>query len=193
MSRRVDGPGGRVASPAAALAPYLVRPRVEPPLDAGFRPIAVAREAARAAASRSRHAAPVTIGLERSGGLVDRREALVIEAGRPGAAATRILAERLVKAMLWSRGGHRIWVDGPPDLAAHLRRHYGATAVGRFDAATIAASVYGQPLEVVAAPAAEFPPVKETGLALGGHLDGCRIGFDLGASDRKVAAVIDGR
>jgi predicted NBD/HSP70 family sugar kinase len=26
----------------------------------------------------------------------------------------------------------------------------------------------------------------------GGHLDGCRIGFDLGASDRKAAAVIDG-
>ncbi len=28
---------------------------------------------------------------------------------------------------------------------------------------------------------------------LGRHLDGCRIGFDLGGSDRKVAAVIDGR
>ncbi len=26
----------------------------------------------------------------------------------------------------------------------------------------------------------------------GGHLDGCRIGFDLGASDYKVAAVIEG-
>lgn len=29
-------------------------------------------------------------------------------------------------------------------------------------------------------------------MTLGGHLDGCRIGFDLGASDRKVSAVIDG-
>ena len=29
-------------------------------------------------------------------------------------------------------------------------------------------------------------------MALGGHLNGCRIGFDAGASDRKVAAVIDG-
>ncbi len=28
---------------------------------------------------------------------------------------------------------------------------------------------------------------------LGRHLDGCRIGFDLGGSDRKAAAVIDGR
>ena len=30
--------------------------------------------------------------------------------------------------------------------------------------------------------------VNETGQALGRHLDGCRIGFDLGASDRKAAA-----
>ena len=28
---------------------------------------------------------------------------------------------------------------------------------------------------------------------MGGHLDGCRIGFDLGASDRKVAAVLNGK
>ena len=37
-----------------------------------------------------------------------------------------------------------------------------------------------------------MPPSRGTTVALGGHLDGCRIGFDLGASDRKVAAVIDG-
>lgn len=30
-------------------------------------------------------------------------------------------------------------------------------------------------------------------MKLGGHLDGCRIGFDLGGSDRKCAAVIDGK
>ena len=30
-------------------------------------------------------------------------------------------------------------------------------------------------------------------MCLGRHLDGCRIGFDLGASDRKVSAVVDGK
>ena len=34
---------------------------------------------------------------------------------------------------------------------------------------------------------------KESSAPLGRHLDGCRIGFDLGGSDRKVAAVIDGK
>jgi hypothetical protein len=39
----------------------------------------------------------------------------------------------------------------------------------------------------------EIPPACESGKTLGRHLDGCRIGFDLGASDRKVSAVVDGR
>src|SRR5258708_12531857 len=34
---------------------------------------------------------------------------------------------------------------------------------------------------------------REQGSAVGGHLEGCRIGFDAGGSDRKVAAVIDGK
>ncbi|OAM90453.1 transcriptional regulator, partial [Termitidicoccus mucosus] len=37
------------------------------------------------------------------------------------------------------------------------------------------------------------PPASETAPGIGGHLEGCRIGFDLGGSDRKVAALIDGR
>jgi predicted NBD/HSP70 family sugar kinase len=40
--------------------------------------------------------------------------------------------------------------------------------------------------------AAALPEAKTEPLALGGHLDGCRIGFDLGASDYKIAAVLEG-
>jgi predicted NBD/HSP70 family sugar kinase len=36
------------------------------------------------------------------------------------------------------------------------------------------------------------PEPKEIGLALGRHQDGCRIGFDLGGSDRKCAAMMNG-
>jgi len=38
----------------------------------------------------------------------------------------------------------------------------------------------------------QVPDAHEAALALGGHLEGCRIGFDLGASDFKLAAVRDG-
>lgn len=38
----------------------------------------------------------------------------------------------------------------------------------------------------------EIPQANETSQRLGRHMEGCRVGFDLGASDRKVSAVIDG-
>ena len=49
------------------------------------------------------------------------------------------------------------------------------------------------PRKVVIAPPDRIPAAREQTTALGRHWDGCRIGFDLGASDRKVAAVQDGK
>jgi predicted NBD/HSP70 family sugar kinase len=46
---------------------------------------------------------------------------------------------------------------------------------------------------VAAVEASALPLENEQGKAVGGHLNGCRIGFDAGGSDRKVAAVIDGK
>ena len=62
-----------------------------------------------------------------------------------------------------------------------------------FDYQFMGDRVYGRDLtfESVAYDAA--PEERETAAPLGRHLDGCRIGFDLGASDRKCAAVIDGQ
>ena len=52
--------------------------------------------------------------------------------------------------------------------------------------------VYEKPLEVVACTEADFPAANEAAKKIGGHMEGCRIGFDAGGSDRKVSAVIDG-
>jgi len=38
----------------------------------------------------------------------------------------------------------------------------------------------------------KVPAAREMSTPVGGHLDGCRIGFDLGASDFKLAAVLNG-
>jgi predicted NBD/HSP70 family sugar kinase len=51
-------------------------------------------------------------------------------------------------------------------------------------------SVFEHPFEVVRVDA--VPEPKDNPKHIGGHLDGCRIGFDAGGSDRKVSAVIDG-
>jgi len=99
----------------------------------------------------------------------------------------------LIKTILWSRGGSRIWIDGPAGLVEALQRHYDQDPVGRFDSRIVGQAVFGAPIEVVAAPRSGFPVDRAATLPLGGHLEGCRIGFDLGASDRKAAAVLDGQ
>ena len=102
------------------------------------------------------------------------------------------LVERWIKFLLWSRGGHRIHFAGPPDLGEKLRQHYANSATGRFDAQIMGEKIYERPFEMVVTSRDKLPERREQTVALGGHLNGCRIGFDLGASDRKVAAVIDG-
>jgi predicted NBD/HSP70 family sugar kinase len=76
-------------------------------------------------------------------------------------------------------------------LAAKLAAYYRETPTGRFDSNLVAEKMFDHPLEVVHT--AELPPERRTAAALGRHLEGCRIGFDLGGSDRKVAALIDGK
>src|SRR5512135_1811126 len=51
--------------------------------------------------------------------------------------------------------------------------------------------MFDNPIEVVHTK--NLPPERRSAASLGRHLQGCRIGFDLGGSDRKVAAVIDGK
>src|SRR5258706_7502535 len=50
--------------------------------------------------------------------------------------------------------------------------------------------MFDHPIEVVHT--ASLPPERRSVASLGRHLNGCRIGFDLGGSDRKAAALIDG-
>ena len=178
---------------AGTAAGQLVVPRVVPPLDPWFRPAVLARRALQSAIGASGAGRPVAVAVEQPSASVLVRETLVFADGHPGAATSHAFCERLLKSMLWSHGGCRVWVDGPPALVAFLQRHYRAEATGQFDARILGDAVYGEPFDVVAADRRAFPSSTEATSLLGRHLDGCRIGFDLGASDRKAAAVIDGQ
>lgn len=169
----------------------LVAPRVTPALDSLFRPAVLANQAFRDLVREAGDAVPVRLALEQADGSAFRFDLEVLPESHPQAAANAAYLERFVKFILWSRGGWRILVDGPAPLAAHLAAHYHDTPTGRFDADLVARRMFDHPLEVVHT--RDLPPEHAETRPLGRHLDGCRIGFDLGGSDRKVAAVVDGR
>ena len=169
----------------------LVAPRVRPVLDPDFRPAILATRAFRALVEATPGAVPLGLALEQADGSIFRFDLTMLPESHPQAAANRTYLERFVKFILWGRGGWRVHVDGPAALVHHLASHYRDTATGRFDAELVGLRMFDHPLEVVAT--TNLPAERSTTRPLGRHLEGCRIGFDLGGSDRKVAAVIDGR
>ena len=100
--------------------------------------------------------------------------------------------ERYVKFLLWSIGGFRIYICGDSALAKRLQSAYTLEGDRKFDVQFMQ-DVYEVPFEVIDSAPEDFPKANESSVSIGGHMQGCRIGFDAGGSDRKVSAVIDGK
>ncbi len=159
--------------------PDLPRPKIAPPLDPDFRPAALAHP---------REGELCVIGLHRADGTGTRHE---LRLGQDRA-LNELCVERTVKFLLWQRGGHRISVGGPVPQFENVRSHYGKNGGRAFDCDLVGSTVFEHDVEVVHCAPDDVPPTKTAPKSVGRHLDGCRIGFDLGASDRKVAALIEG-
>jgi predicted NBD/HSP70 family sugar kinase len=168
----------------------LFRPQIQPVLDEDFRPAVLANRYFRALTAST--GVPLVIGLERCNGEVSRFEVKVFPEGHPDAEANLYYVERLVKFLLWQRGGFRLFIGGPREVSEYIHKCYAPDGERRFDFYFMGEQVYEQAFEVVMCAPDEVPAAREIGKLLGRHLDGHRIGFDLGASDRKVSAVVDG-
>lgn len=168
----------------------LIEPKVAPPLDEGFRPAVLADQ------NFQRKVQPVgvraVLGLERGAGEISRFETLVYPEGHPDFESNFQYIERVVKFLLWQRGGHTVYVGAPKAVGEHIRKVYAADGERKFDFHFMGMQVHEKEFSVVICNADEVPASRETGKLLGRNLAGCRIGFDLGASDRKVSAVVDG-
>lgn len=167
---------------------YSLLPKIAAPLDPDFQPAALFNRHYVAAAQKSGNAVQLIIGLERESGFLSRFETVVNP--NPDTATLRYV-ERLVKFLLWARGGWKIHFGGPKQIGEALRHVYSANGERTFDVEMMG-RIYERPFEFVLTDPKSVPAEKQMNVALGGHLDGCRIGFDLGASDYKVAAVKDG-
>ena len=165
-----------------------------PPLDPGFRPAVLANRAFREEVAASGAGVPLVLGLERPDGALSRFETVAFPDGHPRAGANLFYAERLVKFLLWQRGGWQVYVGGPRgDRRAHRARLLARTARARSTTTSWASrSTSSRSRSSRCARRRRARRPARRAQPLGRHLDGCRIGFDLGASDRKVSAVVDG-
>lgn len=169
-----------------------VNPRFRPVLDPNFVPASLWNRAFRAAVQASGKPENLAVALERSDGSVSVcRTALLPHEGAHIGANERYV-ERLVKLLLWQKGGCKVTLAGPPAIAQFIQRVYSPEGERRFDFDFMGDRIYGRPMSIEHVPYEGAPDEEETVAPLGRHLEGCRIGFDLGASDRKCAAVIDG-
>ena len=156
-----------------------------PELDEGFIPFGVWSEAYLKGAAQ-----PLAIAVERDKGHISVRETKIY--GTPDMAeADYRYVERFVKFLLWSIGGFRVYICGCSEIAQRLQKAYSPDGERQFDF-TFVGQLYERDLEILDLPYDKCPAANEEALPIGGHMEGCRIGFDAGGSDRKVSAVIDG-
>ena len=97
----------------------------------------------------------------------------------------------LIRASLNFWGGWKLYLCGNEELSAALKDYY-LSGETKLDSINFAEKAFSREFTIEILPFESCPSVKEQPRSLGFHLDGCRIGFDAGASDRKVAAVVDG-
>ena len=101
------------------------------------------------------------------------------------------MVERLIKSLLWVVGGYKIYIKGSKYIYKRTYDDYLVNGIRKFDS-DFMAGVYEKSFEVVEV-LDKLPSFKEEKVKINTNLDGCRIGFDAGGSDRKVSAVVNGK
>ena len=158
----------------------------KPSLDPDFLPLYRWIEAYKKGAEEK-----IAVAVERDGGKIAVLDTCIH--GTPGfEEADLYYLERCIKTLLWAKGGWRVILCGNREIYEKVQKKYQKGGERSFDFITMG-NVYEHPFTVEWRPYEEKPEEKDESLPIGGHLDGCRIGFDAGGSDRKVSAVVDGK
>jgi predicted NBD/HSP70 family sugar kinase len=97
----------------------------------------------------------------------------------------------MAKALLWVAGGYKIIIAGSEVIGNKIKEAFSDGGLRDFDVHFME-RVYETKFEVETCSLENAPEDKSSASPVGRHLDGCRIGFDAGGSDRKVSAVVNG-
>ena len=164
-----------------------------PDLDPNFIPASLWNRAYRARVKESGGGHNLAIALERSDVAVSVFRTAVLPHAGANVETNYRYVERLLKFLLWQKGGYRVTIGGDARIADYLRSVYAPEGARAFDYQFMGERVYGRPMAIENTTFDAAPVEREASAPLGRHLGGYRIGFDLGASDRKCAAVAEGQ
>jgi predicted NBD/HSP70 family sugar kinase len=171
---------------------FATTPSCTPVLDPDYRPIALANRAYLRAVEASKNSLFVSIAIQREGGLVSVYNTKIFADENKYQSDNLIYIERLIKSLLWLKGGWKISLFAPTYVFDFIKAAYTPQGIRAFDV-DFMQRIYEKPLTVVLCSKKDMPKENEKSKPLGRNLDGCRIGFDAGGSDRKVSAVVDGK
>jgi len=163
--------------------------KVEAKYDPGFEPISIVyREFMKRC--EGENGTDIVIGAVRNKEYVSAFKTRILKEGIDDKANFKFI-ERIVKSMLWVYGGYKIIIAGSDKVAEYIKAAYAKGGSREFDA-NFMSRVFEKPFEVVSVSIDEAPVSVGSSSSVGRNLDGCRIGFDAGGSDRKVSAVVNG-
>ena len=163
-----------------------MKPRVIAPLDPGFSPLVLARREYRRLVESGTSVADCALVIERHDNLRSRFDFQVLEPDDRDIGKTYQYVERMLKFLLWSRGGWKIIFAGPDEIGRGISRDYCSAGCRAFDVELMSAA-YRRPFEVALVDMTEVPEAREAPLQIGGIPDGFRIGIDL--YERRVDTI----
>ena len=160
-------------------------------LEPEFLPVVKVIEDYKKAVAAAEHQ-PMLICVERNNGFVATYALDIYKENSGHDEDNYAVAERIIKTLLWAKGGYKVFIAGSKYIYERIAADYSVGGAREFDLGFMS-RVYEKPFEVVYVEnVADAPKENDVSSPVGRHLDGCRIGFDAGGSDRKVSAVIDG-
>ena len=163
--------------------------KVQAKLDPKFAPLSIVCRDMREATKEDGQ--DLIIAVERNNGYTTTYKTRIYKDGAGHDEENFRFVERLVKSLLWVAGGYKVIIAGSTVVGERIKAAFSHGGLRDFDVKFME-RVYEQPFSVEVVAFENAPKDKSAAAPIGRHLDGCRIGFDAGGSDRKVSAVIDG-
>ena len=164
--------------------------KVKAKLDPSFEPLSVVCRDMREATKDDGQ--DIIIAIERNRGYTTTYKTRIFRDGIGKDEENFRFIERIVKSILWIAGGYKIIIAGSETVGKRIKEAYTYGGLRDFDVHFME-RVYEQPFSVETVSYENAPSDVSAASPIGRHLEGCRIGFDAGGSDRKVSAVIDGK